>query len=168
MSGAMWLYVSMYGILWDGLLLVALQNPMPCILPLCLDYLHVCLSGIPKTFKDYMQPKGVNSLPGGCGERIGLSLQTTHTGSGGNNSSHRRSNRLVFFWQREGYHEYTSAEQNINPADMVGAETAQFVHTGRRWPFHSIVHPDWYIKEGWCWAPHLQVARGSTSLESFH
>ena len=90
-------------------------------------------------------------------ERIGLALQTTHTGSGGNNSSHQRSNRLVFFWQRKGYHEYTPAEKNINPADMVGAETAHFMHTGRRWPFHSIVHPDWYIKEGWCWAPHLQV-----------
>ena len=37
------------------------------LLPLCLDYLHVCLSGIPKTCKDYMQPKGINSLPVGCG-----------------------------------------------------------------------------------------------------
>ena len=90
-------------------------------------------------------------------EKIGLALQMTRTGSRGNNSSHQRSNRHVFFWQRKGYHGYTSAEQNINPADMRGAETAHFMHTGRRWPCHSSVHPDWYIEEEWCWAPHLQV-----------
>ena len=30
-------------------------------------------------------------------ERTGLALQTTHTGSGANNSSHQRSNRHIFF-----------------------------------------------------------------------
>ena len=46
-----------------------------------------------------------------------------------------------------------------NSADK-GEATTHSMYTRCRWPCHSVVHPDWYIKVGWCWASHLQVCLG--------